>query len=209
LLLYFTIILIIGKNKLDAILNYLFGLIIMFCNKYYIITLFILILNKKGCKFVYMKKLIFLLLVTIITLPSFTQVKGLDFSKAQIINTIDEMAVETLLKNEKLLNVTIIMPEYKKIYMILYENTPVGLKHCIDKTKELVQLNGFNFKVPNLINNELYASYVKGITDYGHLCTSIYVGSSEIKKSWKLSNGYVIGLVLEKDNFEIIIVLQK
>jgi hypothetical protein len=140
-----------------------------------------------------MRKIGFILLLICFTLSVDAQIKGVDFDKAKAVNNDSDMEYETLfyLRGK----------EYS-YYLFNFEQTPVGLKHCITKTKELVNLNNLDFNNPDH-KDDLFADYVDGITDYQSLFTSIKVGSSEINRLWILPNEYKIGLRLAKDYFTI------
>ena len=140
-----------------------------------------------------MKKVLVTFLFILLNLISYGQVKGVDFSKA-ISPTSNDPIYEVLLN---------FISDGEKNYMIVYSTTPVGLKHCIEKARELASLNNLDFDQPNKMKDELIADYIDGITDYGDLSTSLQVGSSEIKRVWKVGSGEMFALFLTSETFAI------
>jgi hypothetical protein len=127
------------------------------------------------------------LTITVFFLFSFTsysQILGIDYSKAKPISEGS---------NEELLYQTV---GGRKTLMINYATTPVGLKHCIEKAKEIVELNGLNFDKPNVKKNELISALVDGIYDYEMLSLTLSQGSSEVTRMWKMASndGFVLSL---------------
>jgi hypothetical protein len=131
------------------------------------------------------------------TLSSFGQIKGVDFSKA--ISSDSPKFIKSNIVYEQLLKQN---PEYGG-YVIYYESTPVGLKHCVENVRSIVFENELTFDKPNYLDNSMIGSTVNGIKDYENLWLSINQGQSEIKKGWKTSNGYLISLTLSKKGYSI------
>lgn len=131
------------------------------------------------------------------TLSSFCQIKGMDFSKAKPSDS--PKFIKSKIVYEQLLEQN---PEYGG-YVIYYENTIVGLKHCIEKVQSIVFDNDLIFSKPNYLDNSIIESSIKGIKDYENLWHSINQGGSEIKKGWRTSDGYLISLSLTKKGFSI------
>jgi|ERR1035437_55853 hypothetical protein len=89
-------------------------------------------------------------------------------------------------------------------YIIDFNKTPVGLKHCIEKVKEILTANSMDFDSPT-VKNELIASYVNNIDDYSSFNVSLVTDASEMHRFWHLDNDYVINLSLSNKNYFIII----
>lgn len=115
---------------------------------------------------------------------SYSQIIGIDYSKAKPVSEASE---------EELV---IQMQGTRKTYGIIFATTTVGLKHCIEKAKEIVELNGLDFEKPNRKKNELFSDYVDGITDYNNLQLSLKTGNAEITRMWEMpsSDGFVLAL---------------
>jgi hypothetical protein len=127
------------------------------------------------------------LIISIFFLFRFTsnsQIIGIDYSKAKpfLEGTNEELVYQII--------------NGKKTLMITFATTPVGLKHCIEKAKEIVELNGLNFDKPNVKKDELFADFVEGITDYSNLSLSLSTGGSEVTRMWKMASndGFVLSL---------------
>lgn len=128
-----------------------------------------------------MKKLLLLSALLIMCLLSQAQIAGVNFSEAKTVYNDDEIVYEKLLKTEGK-------------YLFVFQQTPVGVKHCVEKMDELMELNDLN--ADNAWNTDiLLADYVDGLNDYGGLCTSLKAGSSEVIVSWQ-KNGYIISLMM-------------
>lgn len=144
-----------------------------------------------------MKKSLLIGILMSLTLLSIGQIKGIDISKA--IPSDSPKFIKSKIVYEQLLEQN---PEYGG-YVIYYESTPVGLKHCIENVQSLVFENELIFDKPNYLDNSIIGSTVNGIKDYENLWRSINLGQSEIKKSWRTSDGYLISLTLSKKYYSI------
>jgi hypothetical protein len=120
---------------------------------------------------------------------------GVDFSKAKSPYANGELPKEQLVKIDA-------------GHLIVFSKTPVGLKHCFEELKSIINDNNKSFNTPD-VNDVLLASYVDGIEDYESLDLSLQSGSSEVTKGWNLPNGWNIGLVLNKDVYSIMFVPPK
>ena len=139
-----------------------------------------------------MKKLIFLIVMMLTCNIISAQIAGVDFSEAKIAYTDADIEFEKLLRINK------------EAYVIPYKQTPVGLKHCMEKLNEIMYLNDLNFE--NIILNEvLIPNYVKSLADYGHLSIALHAGSAEIRYVWK-KNEYLIALQLDSNVYNIMFV---
>lgn len=139
----------------------------------------------KTLKMMLMTIVFFLLNTTI-----YSQIIGIDISKAK---TFENASDEELFY--------IVMPDNTKAYGMSFETTPVGLKHCVEKVKGIIELNGLSFENPNLKKDELYSSFVEGITDYSNLELSLSTGNAEVNRMWKMASGNRLGLFLTKDRY--------
>jgi len=141
-----------------------------------------------------MKKSIFLIALLAITLSGFSQIIGVNFAEA--IKAYDDDDIV----NEKLIMV-------EDFYVIPFDQTPVGLKHCTERMLGIMADNDLNFD--NVVAKDIFlASYVDGLMDYSNLCTSARVGSSEVNVKWD-KGGYRIVLVISETNFAILFVKQR
>lgn len=136
-----------------------------------------------------MKKLTITLIAITFTILGYGQINGVDFSTARVVKT------DAALENEILMKVD-------SDYAITYAQTPVGIKHCMDKLGDIMSANGFTAD-NTFYNDILLASYVDGLLDYEGLCRSLRVGSSEVYIGW-VKNGWVVGIVLSEKVFCII-----
>ncbi len=121
-----------------------------------------------------------------------TEIKGIDFNKTKFVTKGSDYRYGELLYDLQ-----------KNVYLFVFDPTPVGLKNCITKVKELLTINGLNFNNPDK-KDELIAEYVDDFTEYSSLSTSIKSGKSQVRRVWRL-NGSGIGLTLAKDVFMIIL----
>ena len=142
-----------------------------------------------------MKKLLFFFAIISLCLASFGQIKTVNFSSAIPIESSD-------LPNEVLLKL-------KTGYAIPFAHTPVGIKHCIEKTISILNANGFEFSSPD-INDDLLATYVDDIFDYSGLHTSLSVNSSEIHRIWDFKDSkWRISLTMNEDIVGVLFVQRK
>ena len=142
-----------------------------------------------------MKRVIILTIAMILTLNLSAQIKGVDFTKAKAFRTDADIENEVLLHVED------------GNYAIIYPNTPVGVKHAIERFDKLLSDN--DLKISDAIYKDvLLASYVRGLDDYGSLSTSLNVGDSEIVYGFN-KNGYRIALSLKEDLRMIMFVKMK
>jgi hypothetical protein len=153
--------------------------------------------NYLNSKNINMKKNLLIVILMSFTLSSFGQIKSVDFSKA--IPSDSPKFIKSKIVYEQLLEQN---PEYGG-YVIYYESTPVGIKHCIENVRSIVFENGLSIDKPNYLDNSIIGSSVDGIKDYENLWRSINQGESEIKKGWKTSDGYLISLTLTKKGYSI------
>ena len=136
-----------------------------------------------------MKKVIVIALLLIVALSGYSQkFAGVDFSTAITPKNDYDLAYEKLTKLDG-------------GYMIPFALTPVGLKHCIEKFSKIMEDN--NLLIDDMVVNDvLLADYVNDVTDYSNFCTSLRVGSSELKWSW-VKDGWVVGILLDNKVFAI------
>ena len=138
-----------------------------------------------------MKKLIFLSMMLLICGMGTAQIAGVDFSQARIVKNDADLEYEILVRLDGQ-------------YAIMYDHTPVGLKHCMDKMYSIMSLNDFddtNYSVKDV----LLADYIESITDYSGLSTSLRVGSSEIRLGWD-RNDYRVVLSLKQNLIAILFI---
>ena len=95
-------------------------------------------------------------------------IKGVDFSKAKSPYANGELPKEQLVKIDA-------------GHLIVFSKTPVGLKHCFEELKSLLNDNNKSFDAPD-VNNILLASYVDGIEDYESLDLSLQTNAVQYKK---------------------------
>ncbi len=122
-----------------------------------------------------MKRPLIILSLVIMTMNLSAQIAGVNFSEAKTPRNDSEFEYEKLMK----INEGWVIPFY---------STPVGLKHCVEKMADLMELNSFDADNPS-VKDVLMADYVEDLTDYASLATSLNAGSSEIKIGWD-KNGY-------------------
>lgn len=131
-----------------------------------------------------MKKLLLLSVLLIMCLLSQAQIAGINFKEAKVIYSDNEIVYEKLVKTDG-------------NYVIFYDHTPVGIKHCMDKMSDIMVRN--DFTAENAWKKEiLLADYVDGLLDYSSLCTSLRVGSSEVIVSW-IKEEYMVILMMTSD----------
>ena len=141
-----------------------------------------------------MKTILLTSIFVLLSFISFSQIIGLDYSKAKpFLNGNDEELLYQINVNGR------------KTLMIRFAITPVGLKHCIEKAKEIVTLNGLSFDQPNFKKDELFASFVDGIYDYSNLSLSLSTGGSEVTRMWKMPSGDGFALTLTEKIYSIFI----
>ena len=128
-----------------------------------------------------------------LTLTSFGQVKGVDFNTAK-------SKANFVRGDEKLTKFD------ENSYGFTYNKTPEGLKHCVEKLKSILKLNGLDFDKPNLRDNESSPSKLSGSPDYQKISLSLSNGESEIYKRWELNGNIIIALALTSDGFGISII---
>lgn len=135
-----------------------------------------------------MKKSIIFIALLAFTLSMYGQIVGVNFATAKKVITDDQIEYGKLVRIDD-------------AYIIPFEQTPVGLKHCMEKMNTIMTDN--DLSVDNTVNKDiLMADYVDGLTDYSALCTSARVGSSEISISWVV-NGYRVTLFIGPSAFGI------
>ncbi len=87
-------------------------------------------------------------------------------------------------------------------YAIPFEQTPVGLKHCIERLDNIMVDN--DLYMENAISKDIFlASYIEGLNDYSNLCTSAKAGSSEVHITW-VTGGYLMVFMITKTTFVIL-----
>ena len=131
-----------------------------------------------------MKTILITSVFILFSISSFSQILGLDYSKAKpFMEANQEELVYQVVNGRKTL-------------MIPFDTTPVGLKHCIEKAEEIVKLNGLSFDKPNVKKDELLGVFVEGINDYSNLWASLQIGGSEVLRMWKMpsGDGFVLSL---------------
>jgi hypothetical protein len=140
-----------------------------------------------------MKKLIIISIVMMLSAASQAQILGVNFSSALSLDKADVVKDELLYKT----NEGYIMP---------FAQTPVGIKHCLEKFGEIMELNDLD--VDNAYKKDvLLASYVDGLTDYGSLNSSLRAGSSELYFSWDKA-GYYVGFTMTSEVVAIFFIKQ-
>lgn len=68
-------------------------------------------------------------------------------------------------------------------YVMLFKQNTIGVKKAIELTRDICIYNNLEFSSPNSDNSYL-ASYIKSITDYEALNTSVGVGGSIVEMRW-------------------------
>lgn len=135
-----------------------------------------------------MKKVTVFVVLMALTFSMYGQIIGIDFAAAKKVYSDDEIEYEKLLKLEN-------------SYVIPFNQTPVGLKHCIERLTEILFDN--DQTIDDAVRKDIFlAEYVDGLTDYSSLCTSAKVGSSEVSIAWAI-NEYRMSLVISEDAFGI------
>ena len=135
-----------------------------------------------------MKKVTVFVVLMALTFSMYGQIIGIDFATAKKVYSDDEIEYEKLLKLEN-------------SYVIPFNQTPVGLKHCIERLTEILFDN--DQTIDDAVRKDIFlAEYVDGLTDYSSLCTSAKVGSSEVSIAWAI-NEYRMSLVISEDAFGI------
>ena len=137
-----------------------------------------------------MKKMFLLLIAIILTFNLNAQIKGVDFSKAKLVQVDNEIENETLLKIE----------DY---YVYFYSSTSVGVKHALEELHMILSAN--DKTLANATFKDIFlASYVDGLTDYESLARSLNAGSSEVRLMYKINN-YELYLFFMEDMRTIVI----
>jgi len=113
--------------------------------------------------------------LVIVTLNLSAQIAGINLSEAKTPRNDSEFEYEKLMK-------------INQGWVIPFHSTPVGIKHCVEKMADLMELNNFDVEKTS-IKDVLMADYVEDLTDYSSLATSLSAGSSEINIGWD-RNGY-------------------
>lgn len=92
--------------------------------------------------------------------------------------------------------------DWKIIYTMKFEKTPIGVKHLFEITSDLLKLNNFEFDKPDRDKTYL-ASYSKDINDYETLNAALKLGDSEIDRKWSKGIGKYISIILNKSEYII------
>jgi hypothetical protein len=114
-------------------------------------------------------KLLLLITMFSITSMTFGQIKGVDFKSALPYGSLD---YGKLRKGSN-----------ANSYIIIFEQTPVGLKKCIDKAEEILIANDKSLDKAT-VNRSLLYSTVKNIHDYQNLFSTLTIGYSAIEMYW-------------------------
>lgn len=83
-----------------------------------------------------------------------------------------------------------------------YKLTPVGLKKCMEKARELLAANDILF-TSTTSNRSLIDSAVDDLYDYEMLHATLLLGYSEIKMRWKI-NGESMSLMCDDKQYIIL-----
>ena len=94
-----------------------------------------------------------------------------------------------------------------KGFVMFFEKNPIGVKHTLTKVVELCNMNGRNFKNPD-IDDSLIPFFANSIFDY----EAIYLGLSqkdcEIKKFWDIGKGR-LGIIMSSEFYSIVFYTQR
>ena len=139
-----------------------------------------------------------IILLSIVLLPCYGQVKGVDFTTAILWSSIadddDPMLYEVLLGDED------------GNYVLLFEQTPVGYKHCLDKAKRILSDNGKSFSKDRIVDDVMYPSNVEGLTDYQRMPHELMMSKAEVVLSWQLTDEYHLRVFCNDEVFSVILI---
>ena len=139
-----------------------------------------------------------IILLSIVLLPCYGQVKGLDLTTAILWSSIadddDPMLYEVLLGDED------------GNYVLLFKQTPVGYKHCLDKAKRILSDNGKSFSKDRIEDEVMYPSFVDGLTDYQYMPSALKMSSAEVSLAWELTDEYQLRVFCNDDVFSVLLI---
>jgi len=139
-----------------------------------------------------MKRIILLLVFVLLSPFIMGQINGVSFKNAI---PFDPFKYEVLMQLSD------------SSYVIPFEETVVGLKHCFDRAKEILEINKKDFYNPEL-SDELIDENVN-INNYKDLDMSIWLGNSEIFRIWKFDKKISMTLVVKKNTRAIIFLIRQ
>ena len=119
-----------------------------------------------------MKKLIMIIALAFFSTLGNAQIKGIDLSKPAPFK----------MENWGMLSTTDNVNRF-----ICYQLTPVGLKKCIEKVRELLIANDKSFD-DTFSDKTIISSTVKDLYDYEQLHTTLSIGYSEIAMGWLIND---------------------
>lgn len=138
-------------------------------------------------------KNILILFALFLFIPVNAQVKGIDLSTALRYPGSNAEFEQLYYLVDKVTGV--------KDYMICYHHNVMGIKHCLDKTKDLLYNNGLDFEHPTFDKSYL-PEYVKDYSDYGGLNTACASGSGEVVKYYDI-NDHTLTIAFTYDNYTL------
>ena len=118
-----------------------------------------------------MKKILIILIPIMLSVCSYAQINGVDFSKAD--PELEDW--ECLFK-------------LRDGYMIMYPQTVIGYKHCINDATNLLFKNDCTIGV----DETTIPSYITNFEDHEKMHNALKAGSAEIRKGWEVKK--TIGL---------------
>jgi hypothetical protein len=127
-----------------------------------------------------------------ICIPAYTQVKGIDLAKAK-----------PLKNNSKVFKNYEDLLAYSGAYCITYPLAPVGLQHCMDKLRYLLQQNNLSWNNPHKDKSFLASTVNPHFEDYTNLHASLQAQTSEVNRTWELQDGWFISLNLTANAYTI------
>jgi hypothetical protein len=140
-----------------------------------------------------MKKFLLILVIAFFVLLSgYSQVKGIDFSRAKHLG-----------ENSGVFQNYEVLMDYKAAYFLTYPLTPVGLKHCLDKLKKILSVNNLAWANTLVDHSQIPKNIDGSLQDYTPLNASLQAESSEVNKTWALQNQWHISLNLASKAYTI------
>ena len=135
-----------------------------------------------------------IVLLSIVLLPCYGQVNGLDLTTAipgSSLTEDDPIPWEELIDYEN------------GGYFMGFKQTPVGYKHCLDKAKKILSDNGKSFSKDRIVDDVMYPSFVDGLTDYQNMPYALRMSTAEVALGWELTDEYLLGVRCDDETFQV------
>ena len=140
-----------------------------------------------------------IILLSIVLLPCYSQVNGLDFTTAIPFSSLTT-TTDSLFPWEQLID------SEDGIYYITFKQTPVGYKHCLDKAKRILSDNGKSFSKDRVVDDVLYPSNIEGLTDYQDMPFELRMSKAEVSLGWELTDEYQLRVLCTDEIFSVYLI---